>query len=192
MVETIAPVVHGGRNRRYWIAVALHVLGAGLSAAAFGLLLGAVGAVLNVSANVAVGLVVTVAVLYAARELLRLPVPLPDLDRQVPDWWRTFFAPPVAAFLYGLGLGVGFLTFLSFGTLVAVAAAAIASAEPLVGAALIMPFGVARGASVVFGARTTTAEVESRVQRLEDLARSRGPRLVNGVVLVIVAITAAA
>jgi len=75
---------------------------------------------------------------------------------------------------------------------VAVAAAAVASGDPLMGAAVMVPFGVARGASVVFGARTTTAEVESRVQRLEDLARSRGPRLVNGIVLVIVAITAAA
>ena len=41
-----------------------------------------------------------------------LPVPVPQLRRQVPDWWRTFFPPHVAAFLYGIGLGPGFLTYL--------------------------------------------------------------------------------
>ncbi len=191
MVETIAPVVHGGKNRRYWLSVALHVIGAALSAAALGLLLGAIGAAFDPSRNVALSFVVAVAVLYAARELFGVPVPLPDLDRQVPDWWRTFFAPPVAAFLYGLGLGVGFLTFLSFGTLVAVAVGAVVAGDPIVGAELMTPFGIARGASVVFGARTTTAEVESRVQRLQDLARSRGPRLVNGGTLLAVALAAA-
>ena len=35
MVETITPVVHGGRRSRYLKAVGLHVAGAGLSAAAW-------------------------------------------------------------------------------------------------------------------------------------------------------------
>src|SRR5438874_1983175 len=46
MVETITPVVHGGRGR--WIgAVVLHVAGATLTAAVFGALLGGVGLLLG-------------------------------------------------------------------------------------------------------------------------------------------------
>ena len=44
---------------------------------------------------------------YAARELLGLPLPLFDRRQQVPDWWRTFYGPHVAASLYGAGLGMG-------------------------------------------------------------------------------------
>ena len=59
-----------------------------------------------------------------------LRVPVPQLRRQVPDWWRTFFGRPFAAVLYGAGLGIGFLTYLSDGTLVVVAFAALASGTP--------------------------------------------------------------
>ena len=55
--------------------------------------------------------VAAVAVLYLVRELTGIRVPVPQLRRQVPDWWRTYFGRPLAAFLYGAGLGVGFFTF---------------------------------------------------------------------------------
>ena len=46
MVETITPVVYGGRGR--WVgALAVHVLGATLTAALFGAALGATGAALG-------------------------------------------------------------------------------------------------------------------------------------------------
>ena len=59
-----------------------------------------------------------------ARRPARGSRPVPQLRRQVPDWWRTFFSPPVTAFLYGAGLGIGFLTFLATGALVVVTLAA--------------------------------------------------------------------
>ena len=71
-----------------------------------------------------------VALAYAAREAFGLPLPVPAARRQVPDWWRSFFSWPVAATLYGAGLGIGFLTFLSNGGLVVVAVAAVASGRP--------------------------------------------------------------
>jgi hypothetical protein len=188
MVETITPVVHGGRARRWVGAVALHAAGASASAAAFGAALGAAGGLLGAPWGVAGAvLVAAVAALYAARELGGLAVPLPDRRKQVPEWWRTFFPPPVAAFLYGAALGIGFLTFLRFGTLVAVTAAAFASGDPLVGALMIGPFGLARGLSVAVAASGRSDEAVARViDRLEHLAESRLPRLVNGAVLVAV------
>lgn len=181
MVATISPVVHGGRNRNYWSAIALHTLGATASAALLGALLGAAGWLLGAPWGSAGLLVVAVlAAIYAARELFNLPIPLPDMDRQVPDWWRTYFSRNVAAFLYGLGLGVGFLTYLSFGTLVPVAAAAVISSSPVTGALLLGTFGLMRGLSVMIAA---SSDPETIVEALgAPQLRRRGARF-NGVIL---------
>lgn len=185
MVTTIDPVVHGGRNRRYWLAIGLHVLGAAAAAAALGALLGGAGALLGGPWRVAGPVAIAaIAALYALRELVGVPVPLPDRHRQVPEWWRTFYSPPFASLLYGLGLGVGFLTFLTFGTFVAVAAGAVVSAGPGEGALICAPFGLARGLSVVLASRRGGIET---LNALERVGATRDPRIVNGAALVLVA-----
>jgi methylamine utilization protein MauE len=194
MVETIAPVVHGERRSRWWGAVVLHAVGTTLAAAAFGAALGAVGALLGAPwGAVGLGAIAVVAGLYAARELLGLPIPLPDRRRQVPEWWRTFFPAPVSSLLYGLGLGIGFLTYLRHGTLVAVSVGAVAGGDPWLGAALVTPFGVARGLSVLVarGGNSGT-RIAAVVDRLERLAQSRTPAIVNGMALVALGAAAAA
>ena len=192
MVETIAPVVHGGRNRKYWSALALHILGATLSGAIFGAILGLLGKIFGApwgaAGFVAIALV---AGLYAARELFGAPIPLPDLDRQVPDWWRTFYSPNVAALLYGFGLGVGFFTFLTFGTYAAVATGAFVSGNVALGALLMGAFGLVRSLAVAVGAfpqgghrsETWPSEV---VDRLGAPPIRRAAGLGNGVLMVAV------
>ena len=171
MVETITPVVHGGRAARWAGSVALHVTGAVASAAAFGAILGGAGSLLGAPWGGGGALLIAlVAALYVVREAAVVPVPVPQLRRQVPQWWRTFFSVPVAAFLYGAGLGVGFLTYLAHGTLVVVAVAAAASGEPLVGAALLAPFGLARGLSVLVAVRARRPQEGSAL--VARLARS--------------------
>lgn len=190
MVTTIDPVVHGGSKRRFAASVVLHVLGATAAAAAFGALLGGVGALLGAPwptwSLVAVALV---ALSYGMRESLRLPLPLFDRRRQVPEWWRTFYSPPVAALLYGLGLGIGFLTFLTFGTFVAVAVTAVASGSPLTGVLVCAPFGLARGLSVLVAPRSGGGA--AALDRLDRLSETPGPRLVNAFALGSLAVTAA-
>src|SRR5438477_3054101 len=158
MVQTITPVVHGGRHGRWLGSVAAYTFGATVSAAALGAALGGVGRLLGAPWGAA-GLwaLAVVAAVFSVRELFGVPIPLPNLHRQVPEWWRTFFSPPVTSFLYGLGLGVGFLTYLSFGTLVAVGAVAVASGRPLIGLAVMAPFGLARGLSVLVAREATTS-----------------------------------
>ena len=158
MVETITPVVHGGRVR--WAgAVALHVAGATLAATLFGALLGAVGQALGAPFGRAGAVAVAViALIFAVGLFPDVHVPVPQLRRQVPSWWRTFFTPPLTAFLYGAGLGVGFLTYLSTGVLVAVAAAAVATGDPRVGALVMAPFGIARGFSAVVALNVRSAD----------------------------------
>jgi hypothetical protein len=177
MVETITPVVHGGNRSRWAGSVVLHTLGAATSAAVAGALLAAVGGLLGAPWGVAGAvLVVASAALYVAREL-GAPVPVPQLRRQVPDWWRTFFPPHVAALLYGIGLGPGFLTYLGHGTVVVVSVAAFASGRPLVGAAVLAPFGLARGLGPVlaFGVRSPSdgAALVGRLERSASRARWR-------------------
>ncbi len=176
MVETISPVVYGTRTR--WVgAVALHAAGALLRAP-----WGRAGAVI----------VVAVAVLYLARELTGVRIPVPQLRRQVPDWWRTYFGRPLAALLYGAGVGVGFLTFLGHGTLVAVTVGAASTGRPLVGALVMAPFGVARGLAPLVGARSKEPEDGGRlVDRLSSMS-GRMRRGLNAAALIGVAFAAAA
>ena len=166
----------------------LHALGATATAAAFGATLGWLGGTLGApwrrSGLLAVA---AVALLYALGELTPLRVPVPQLRRQVPDWWRTFFGRQVASALYGAGLGVGFLTYLAHGTFVVVAFASIASGRPVFGALLLAPFGLVRGLSPVVGRRSVTPEQRRwLVDRLASSPVSRR-RVVNGAALVALA-----
>lgn len=193
MVETITPVVHGGRRGRWATAVALHIAGAAIGAAALGAVLGLVGRMLGAPwGSVGTWVVVAVAAAYAARELLGAPLPLPDRKRQVPEWWRTFFGPLTASFLYGLGLGVGFLTYLRHGTLVVVATLVVAAGDPVTGALVMLPFGLARALTVTAAAPGITSDALTAVMaRLDAWALSAIPRLVNGALLVMLAMAVA-
>lgn len=187
MVETITPVVYGGRAR-WAIGLLFHVAGAGFTAAMFGAAVGGLGALLG-AASVAAGQVVVavIAFAYLVGELSRRPLPVPQLRRQVPEWWRTFFPAPAAAFLYGAGLGVGFLTYLRHGTLVAVTALAFAGGRPGVGALMLGAFGVARGLSIAI---TAGARAPGDARGLVDrLSSSSGAvrRLANAAALLMLA-----
>jgi uncharacterized membrane protein YphA (DoxX/SURF4 family) len=192
MVETISPVVYGTRTR--WVgAVALHAAGAAATAAAFGAAVAAAAVLLGAPwGRAGAVMVAAVAVLYLARELIGVRIPVPQLRRQVPDWWRTYFGRPLAAFLYGAGLGVGFLTFLGHGTLVAVTVGAASTGRPLLGALVMAPFGVARGLAPLVGARSKEPEDGRRlVDRLSSMS-GRARRTLNAAALIGVAFAAAA
>ena len=189
MVETITPVVHGRRSA-YILSITLHAIAATITAGATGALLGLGGMLLGAPWGTAgfVALVI-VALLYAAREAVRLPIPLPNARRQVPEWWRTFFSPPVAATLYGAGLGVAFLTFLSFGTFVAVAVGAVVSGDPVLGALICAPFGLARAIAVAFvgmGRR----DPGSTVTEIARVGSGAVPRAINALALATIGVTA--
>ncbi|MDQ3752176.1 MAG: hypothetical protein M3333_04720 [Actinomycetota bacterium] len=191
MVETITPVVHGDGRRIYRGTLTLHICGAATTAAGLGALLGSLGALAGAPwGSPGLYALAAIACIYAVRELFGAPVPLPARRRQVPSWWRTFYSPPVAGLLYGLALGPGFFTYLSFGTFVSVAAAAIVGGDPVAGAALCAPFGLGRGAAVAWANLGPACNPGKNVARLEDLALRRSPRLLNSAALVAVTATA--
>src|SRR5918992_2064191 len=189
MVETITPVVHGGSRGRWALSVGLHTVGATGSAALAGALLGAAGSAIGAPwGRAGLVAVAAVTVAYAVREAGGPAVPVPAARRQVPDWWRTFFGPHVAALLYGAGLGLGFLTYLSHGTLVVVALAAFVAGDPAVGAVAVGAFGLARGLSLTLpGPAPSAAAAGASVDRLIRLGSGPLPRVANGLVLLAVA-----
>jgi len=191
MVETIAPVVYGRRSN-YLISISLHVVTATATAALTGAVLGLIGTVLGAPWGT-VGLVgvVSVATLYLVREAFRVPIPLPQARRQVPEWWRTFFPPPVAASLYGAGLGVAFVTFLSYGTFAAVATGALVSGDPVTGALLCAPFGLARALAVA-AVGWRSLDPGATVGAVAAAGATAAPRLINAFSLAVVAAAALA
>ena len=178
-------MVHGRRSR-YLIALVLHTVAATFTAALTGALLGTMGMVLGAPWGSAGPIAVAaIAAIYVLREAFGVPVPLPNARRQVPEWWRTFFSPPVAAALYGAGLGVAFATFLSFGTFVAVAVGAMAGGDPLLGALLCAPFGLARGVAVgVVGFHS--GEPGATVAGVARVGAGAAPRTINAIALLAV------
>lgn len=172
MVETITPMVHGGSRRGWGVSVTLHVVAATLVAGAFGAALGAAGGALGAPWGsgwaVLLGAVGLAALL---RETGVLGFAVPQLRRQVPNWWRTYFGPYAAAALYGGALGVGFLTFVRHATLLVVVIAAASTGDPVLGAVMVAPFGLARAAAVGIAGLGRPAET---VDRLSAFAATSG------------------
>jgi hypothetical protein len=171
--------------------VALHALGATATAALFGAALGWLGRLFGAPwGRLGLVAVAAVAAVYALAEHPRLGVPVPQLRRQVPDWWRTFFGRPVAAALYGAGLGVGFLTYLAHGTLVAVAVATVATGRPLEGALVMAPFGLVRGLSASAAWSSSTPETSRALVDRLAAAPERPVRLANVAALLLLVVAA--
>ena len=188
MVETIAPVVYEGKRSRYFAALAVFACAALLAAGLVGLLAGTLGAIVGAPWGSATWIAVAAAaVIYALRDVFHLPIPIPDRHRQVPQWWRSFYSQRVTAWLYGFGLGIGYLTYLSFGTYFVVTIAAFATGDPVLGAAFCAPFGVGRALSVVAANGKLQSDRASGIDRIDDLATTAWPRIVNSFVLIAVA-----
>ena len=192
MVETVAPVVYGEKRSRYRLALLLHIVAATIAAALVGALAGGLGLVLGAPWGTA-GLIAiaAVAALYSFREVSGVPIPVPDRHKQVPLWWRTFYSPEVSGMLYGFGIGIGYLTYLSFGTYFAVTVAAVATGNVLLGAALTAPFGFGRGLSVALANRRAGSdERPTGIESIDALAGTRWPKATNALVLSLVALAA--
>lgn len=181
MVETITPAGCGGR-RRHRIALALFALGAVAASAALGAALGALGSALD--RTTALVVVAALALVAAARELGVLPFPVPAARGQVPESWRREWPLPAWSLAYGAGLGLGLLTRLPVTTFLVACAGALALGDPLVAAACLAPFGLARALMVALPT-LGGSDPAAAVGRLA--AHARLVRPVNAAALVVVA-----
>jgi hypothetical protein len=171
MVETFTPAVCGSR-RRQSLALAFFATGAVAASALVGAALGALGARAGGPLVLAAA---CLAVLAAARESGLVRLPLPQIRRQVPERWRAELPLPVWSAGYGLGLGVGFLTFQPVATFWVACATAIALGRPLVAAACFAAYGTGRAVMAVWpGGRheDATAAVERLARRRRSVLRA--------------------
>jgi hypothetical protein len=178
MVETFTPAVCGSR-RRQRLALAGFAVGAVAASALVGAALGAVGALLGTELAF---LVAALALLAAAREAGIVRLSLPQLRRQVPERWRSDLPLPVWSVGYGIGLGLGFLTFQPVATFWVACAAAVALGKPLAAGLCFAAYGAGRALMTAWprhGQADATAAVES-------LARRRRLLLLGNVLVLLV------
>ena len=164
MVETFTPAVCGSR-RRQRLALAGFAVGAVAASALVGAALGAVGALLGTQLAF---LVAALALLAAAREAGIVRLSLPQLRRQVLERWRSELPLPVWSVGYGVGLGLGFLTFQPVATFWVACAAAVALGKPLAAGLCFAAYGAGRALMTAWprhGQADATAAVESLARR---------------------------
>jgi len=151
MVGTILPIVHGEqlqgkRPVTLWLyalgnllgAIALGAVAGGLGYAVAGLATSALPSAISVSLTGALGLI------YSLRDVQLVPIPAPQFRKQVPAKWRMTLPIRLTALLYGIGLGIGFATFVTASTLYVVVGWAMLTASPLLGALALAIFGLGR------------------------------------------------
>jgi hypothetical protein len=154
MVGTIVSIGYGEISNKAAGAIAWHLVGLLLGGATLGLLVAALGHLIGFLVDIdtrkpafaAAGLV---SLVYATRELGFTSVPYPQLRRQVPRWWSLVFKPGAYSFLYGVLLGLGFVTHVWVASLFPVVTFAALDASAAAATVLGVVFGVARGLPLV-------------------------------------------
>jgi hypothetical protein len=161
MAETICPVVDGARLEGHRGSVVVHVVGATSSSALLGAIVAGIGSLLGAPWDDITPAVIVLAAALGLGATWGLPIPSLEGRRQVPEWWRTYFAPRPAAFLYGAALGVGFPFHLRYLTLTCVTAALTATGDVATGTGAMGLFGLFRALSVTPALRVRNAGGEA-------------------------------
>jgi cytochrome c biogenesis protein CcdA len=174
MVDTLSA---GGRpfRRRTARACAAFALGAPLGGAITFGGLAALGSLLQ-GGRAALGLAAAIALGAAALDAFGVRI-APQLRRQVPESWRRRLPLPLAGFLYGILLGLGFTTYVLSFALPALAAISVAVADVPLGLVLGVAFGVGRALPIVVLAPLADRALGARA----ITAMAQRPRLLRGV-----------
>lgn len=121
--------------------------------------------------------------IYSLRELSLIRVPAPVCWRQVPRSWRSTLPVNLAAFYYGLGLGVGLATYVPVATFYVALLWAFVAGDPILGAIGMIMFGVGRALPLLLMASRMKNLDESSQVVLTLNAWKPAVHLVNGLAL---------
>ena len=139
-----------------------------------GALLGSAGALLLPFEMGWLSIVVmlTVAVIAAAREFGWISFSLPQFKRQTDGTWAMSFRGILATVLWGFDLGLIFTTWLTFSGVWMLATVAVLAKDPVFGAALFSLYWLGRALSVWI-APTLLQDANSAPQFLDEVMKQR-------------------
>ncbi len=133
--------------RRYWIrSVIAYAIGGAVSAAFVGMLLGAIGRVIlgDTRRGLAFYVVGSVAIILAAREMGWIRFQLPELKRQAEKVWAHEFGIVTASAMWGVHIGLGFATRMTYGGFWILVGFSMVFGEPSYGAVLLLAYWMGR------------------------------------------------
>jgi hypothetical protein len=165
MIETL-----GRRGRATPPACAAFALGAPLGGVITFGGLAALGALLH-GGRAALGVAAAIAVAGAALDAGGVRI-APQIRRQVPEPWRRVLPLSVAAWLYGVLLGMGFTTYVLSFAVPALAAVSVALGDVGLGIALGVAFGLGRALPIVVLA--PLCERESGIRAMTAMSERPG------------------
>lgn len=147
-ISLLRPTGKGGRALLDWLPTFLaHGAGYAAGAIMLGALLGAIGLVMGfagIGSGLALAVLAVIGLAYGAHQLGLLRVPYPQRRAQVPHDARNRFPKWVVGGLYGLSLGLDYLTYVQTPLLYLTTAAAIMTGNIPAAIGLIAVFNLGR------------------------------------------------
>jgi len=135
-----------GENKLWFKSVLAYTIAGAISSTIVGLLLGAIGAVIGWSGAARIGLYVVglLSLVLAAREWGWIKFRLPERKLQTEKVWAHQFGFVVASAMWGLHIGLGFATRVTYGGFWVLVAATLALGDPPFGAILMLSYWLGR------------------------------------------------
>lgn len=146
-ISLLRPSGRGAKAVVDWLPTfAMHGAGYALGALILGTALGGIGAILGFTGfgTAALVMLALVGLIYGAHQLDFLRVPYPQRRAQVPHDARVRFSKPVVGGLYGLALGLDYMTYVQTPLLYLITLAAVLTGNIPEAIALIALFNLGR------------------------------------------------
>jgi hypothetical protein len=151
-MSLLGALTHLGQvQRRYWLlCTAAYTIGGSLSASIVGLALSLFGRWLGLARGGATmyGLIALLTLVLAGREWGWFSFRLPELRRQTDERWAHKFGFITASAMWGLHIGLGFATRVTFGGFWILVVFALVLAKPGFGTVLMLVYWLGRTLSV--------------------------------------------
>jgi len=143
----LTPLGKVAGNYKLWFrSVFAYTVAGAISSTIVGLALGAVGRVIGLSSTGGIGLylVALLSLILAAREWGWIKFRLPERKLQTEKVWAHQFGFVIASAMWGLHIGLGFATRVTYGGFWVLVAGILALGDPRFGAILMLSYWIGR------------------------------------------------
>jgi hypothetical protein len=152
------------RYRKLWFrSVVAYTIGGYFSAALVGVVLGTIGSALpwEGARVIAFYLIGILSLLLAAREWGWIDFRLPERKQQTEKVWVHSFGFVTASFMWGLHIGLGFATRITYGGFWILVAIAIVVGDPLYSTIIMLVYWTGRALPVWLAPRSVASDAEA-------------------------------